>query len=227
MSKSKFYYLTGAILLASLTALLILLVQQDRVKLEVGQVLMVLAGMTSLATLGAFQRFMESGKQKSYIGSVTFDEVYVGKAISSVLQNFNPEHVKTAKYALKDVPRWEIKSSELVGEDNSLALAKLRMDLERELRRIAEYIGIDLSERRMILSNITQELESKKVLPAEWSYALRDIIDVCNRAVHGFEVPTETAATVVRTGNELLRGLYVLRNEIEANPNRFNIEGEI
>jgi hypothetical protein len=224
MSKDKLYHFIGAIVLASITALLIILVQQDRVKLEVGQVLMVIAGMTSLATLGAFQRFMEGGRRRTYLPSVAFDEVYVAKAISSELQHFNPEHVNRSRYILKDIPTWELKSSEWVGEDNSLALAKLRMDIERELRRIAEYSRIDISERRLNIFNIAQELVSNKVLPAEWLYTLKDIIKVCNSAIHGAEVPTETAATVVRIGNELLKGLYVLRSELEENPERFSIQ---
>lgn len=223
MSKDKFYYFIGAILLASITALLIVLVEQDRVKLEVGQVLMVIAGMTSLAALGAFQRFMEGGRRSINIPNIKFDEVYVSKAISSGLQHFNPEHLDRAKYKLKNAPPWELKTSELVGEDNSLALAKLRMDIERELRRIAEYSRIDISGHRLNIVNIAEELVSNEILPVDWLYTLKDVIRVCNSAVHGGEVSTETAATVVRVGNELLKGLYVLRKELEENPSGFSI----
>jgi hypothetical protein len=53
----------------------------------------------------------------------------------------------------------------LLGADNALALARLRMEIERELRRIALETQIDLSLRPFGIEALARELVGKEVLP--------------------------------------------------------------
>ena len=101
----------------------------------------------------------------------------------------------------------------LVGLDNLLALAKLRMELERELRHIAYNNQIDISSRPLGVTGIAQELLSRKILPATWLGALKEITSVCNQAVHGMEIPDDIAISVVRVGGQLLEQLRFVRNK--------------
>ena len=107
---------------------------------------------------------------------------------------------------------WDLSLGQLVGSDNSLALAKLRMELERELRHIAYNNQTDISSRPLGVTGIAQELVSRKILPPTWLGALKEITYVCNRAVHGTEVPDDIAASVVRVGGQLLEQLRSVRN---------------
>jgi hypothetical protein len=58
-----------------------------------------------------------------------------------------------------------VTAGQLIGADNALALARLRMDIERELRRIALETQIDLSLRPVGIKALARELVSKEVLP--------------------------------------------------------------
>ena len=107
---------------------------------------------------------------------------------------------------------WDLSLGQLVGSDNSLALAKLRMELERELRHIAYNHQTDISSRPLGVTGMAEELVSRKILPATWLGALKEITHVCNQAVHGTEVPDEIAASVVRVGGQLLEQLCSVRN---------------
>jgi hypothetical protein len=107
-------------------------------------------------------------------------------------------------------PPWDLSAGQLVGVDNALALARLRMDVERELRRIAGEAQIDLSIRPVGITGLARELVSKQVLPAALLGTLQEITGICNKAIHGTEVSDETAAAVVRVGAQLLEGLYFL-----------------
>jgi hypothetical protein len=58
-----------------------------------------------------------------------------------------------------------VTAGQLIGADNALALARLRMDIECELRRIALETQIDLSLRPVGIKALARELVSKEVLP--------------------------------------------------------------
>jgi hypothetical protein len=209
----RFNNLVVTLILAGITSLLILLAQTQLVKLEVLQVLMVIAGMTLLATFNSLQGFINSleNNELSIQPEDVIEASLLSESVSSVLDKFPNKHIK-------ELPSWEIKPNDLVGRDNSLALAKLRIDIERELRQIAEVSGLDIDKSLVGIPRLMDELLSKKALPIEWSYALRDIVDVCNRAIHGMTVSDDLTFKVIKTGNELLNGLYSIRQEKYLDP---------
>ena len=201
------FSLTVGGILTLITAGLLSLVAQDRMIPEIDQVLILIAGMTTVAALTAFLQSVDSSTIPSFV-HVSFNEVLVSQSLSGGLNATNTNPVDEEKGA----EPWDLSLGQLVGSDNSLALAKLRMELERELRHIAYNNQTDLSSRPLGVTRIAQELVSRKILPAIWLGALKEITSVCNYAVHGTEVPDDIAASVVRVGGQLLEQLRSVRN---------------
>ena len=201
------YSLAVGGLLSLLTAGLLFLVAQDRMTPEVNQVLVLIAGMTTVAALTAFQQSVENSASPSFV-HVSFNEVLVSQSLSEGYTIPDPSPVDGEKVA----EPWDLSLGQLVGSDNSLALAKLRMELERELRHIAYNNQTDISSRPLGITKIAQELVSRKILPPTWLGALKEITHVCNSAVHGTEVPDDIAASVVRVGGQLLEQLRSVRH---------------
>ena len=197
--------------LALLTTSLLFLVAQDRIAPEVDQVLMIIAGMTTVATLTAFQQSVENRENSTSpsVVHVSFNEVLVSRSLSEGLIEPDPFPVDGEEVAKP----WYLSPGQLVGLDNSLALAKLRMELEQELRHIAYNNQTDISSRPLGVIGIAQELVSREILPATWLGALKEITSVCNQAVHGTEVSDDTASSVVRVGVQLLEQLRSVRNK--------------
>lgn len=201
------YGLAVGSFLALLTAGLLLLVAQDRIAPEIDQVLLLIAGMTTVAALTAFQQVAENNTPPSF-AHVSFNEVLVSQSLSEGFTIPDSSLVEGEKIA----EPWDLSIGQLVGLDNSLALAKLRIELERELRHIAYNNQTDISSRPLGITRMAQELVSRKILPATWLGALNDITLVCDQAVHGTEVSDDLAASVVSVGGQLLEQLRSVRN---------------
>ena len=193
--------------LALLTTALLFLVAQDRITPEVNQILILIAGMTTVAALTAFQQSVENSASPPFV-HVSFNEVLVSQSLS---EGFTTPNSAPAEGEKVTEP-WDLSLGQLVGLDNSLALAKLRMELERELRHIAYNNQTDISSRPLGVTGIAQELVSRKIVPPAWLGALKEITHVCNQAVHGTEIPDDTTASVVRVGGQLLEQLRLVRN---------------
>jgi len=97
-----------------------------------------------------------------------------------------------------------------VGQDNALALAYLRLELERALLRVARLnlTGSMLAkEQRPPARQLAEILVHQKILPQGMLAALNEILATCNGAVHGGIVSDETALAVVSTAEEILQYL--------------------
>ena len=194
--------------LALLTGALLFLAAQDGTAPEIDQVLILIAGMTTVATLTAFQQSAENSTPPSFVHT-SFNEVLVSQSLSEGFIAPDPSSVDQEKIA----EPWDLSLGQLLGLDNSLALAKLRMELERELRHIAYNNQTDVSSRPLGITRIAQELVSRKILPPTWLGHLKEITHVCNHAIHGeTEVPDDIAASVVSVGSQLLEQLRSVRN---------------
>ena len=193
---------------ALLTTGLLFLVAQDRIAPEVNQVLILIAGMTTVAALTAFQQSVENRTSSSFV-DVPFNEVLVSQGLSEGIKATDPSSVDQEKIA----EPWDLSLGQLVGSDNALALAKLRIELERELRHIAYNNQTDISSRPLGVTSMAEELVYREILPATWLGPLKEITHVCNHAIHGeTEISDDIAASVVRVGSQLLEQLRSVRN---------------
>lgn len=136
-------------------------------------------------------------------GSITMKEIE--KLEASVERTFPPQ-VETS---MTEAPS-------LTYADPKLAIAQVRIDLERELFR--------LSWRALDRSNVTDwhtsrhidELERKDVITPHFAQNLRSFIDVANRAIHGTEIPGEVVARTASIAGDLLSTLRYKRLMYEA-----------
>lgn len=90
-------------------------------------------------------------------------------------------------------------------DDPNLALAGLRIELERRLRKIAERHGI-ISNRRGI-GLLIRDLLARNLLTREQSSILADLLPSLNAAVHGASVDPRASAWAAEVGPQLLAGL--------------------
>ncbi len=192
-----------AVLLALATAGLLFLVDRMGVFSGLVQVLMIVAGMTAIAAFTGVQRFVESRRPTPLI-TITFNEALVREGVSEGVEAFEGAPEEEEEVRKSPISPWDLSAAQLVGADNALALAALRMDIERELRRIAYENEIDVRTRPLGIVGLADELVSREILPAAWRGSLREITTVCNKGVHGFEVPDHIAASVVRVGAQIL-----------------------
>ena len=98
-----------------------------------------------------------------------------------------------------------------------LALAKLRIELERTLRRLhARTSQSTSSPRNIARGRIIQDLAVHQALPQDLAASIRDVVAICNRVLHGEEIRSQDALAVAETGGELLEGLEQLAREYAA-----------
>ena len=79
----------------------------------------------------------------------------------------------------------------------NLALAALRLNLEKEIRFVAQTENID-DYNTMPIFKIIKELDNSDVLPKGSGDAILSTISLLNKAVHGAEIEPEVAKKLVR-----------------------------
>lgn len=104
-------------------------------------------------------------------------------------------------------PRFETFSTSsaqrLIAEDPNLALAALRIDMERVLSHAVGVLVSTKETRPLTISQSTRLLLEHELISEEQSDAIRTIIQICNKAVHGAEVTAAEATEVLSLTNRL------------------------
>ena len=91
-------------------------------------------------------------------------------------------------------------------QDPNLALAGLRIEIEKRLSLLAKSYGIS-SNRPMGIGQLLRALEKEEVLTREERSILDDMVNTLNAAVHGASVDSRTAAWAIDVGPRLLTSL--------------------
>ncbi len=205
--------LAGIILLivaGALFALLYLL----RSNVQLAAVVAVLLGFVSVSAGGILRRVgdeRQSGasySDETLTPVITFAEHDITVRLSGLVGKMPPGITPQTK----QVP-WDINPFDVAGVDNALALAKVRLDIERELKRIQEE---SLPENVRFPNHIASachtvtELTRRGVLPDIVEEPLQQVLDACNKAIHGGEVSTETTLSIIRVGLYILDILHSL-----------------
>lgn len=120
-------------------------------------------------------------------------------------------HAKKAKEqhgsSLANKSRFETFSTSsaqrLVAEDPNLALAALRIDMERVLSRAAEVLVDATAKRPLTISKSIRLLLDHELISEEQSDAVRSITQICNKAVHGADVTAVEATEILDLANRL------------------------
>jgi hypothetical protein len=94
---------------------------------------------------------------------------------------------------------------EVVDYDPNLALAGLRIEIEKKLQKLAEvnYIGF----KQKGIFKLMKALTKKEVLTSDEASALSDLVGLLNKAVHGAEVEKQAANWAFDVGRRIVVGL--------------------
>jgi hypothetical protein len=95
---------------------------------------------------------------------------------------------------------------ELVHSDPVVGLAKLRIEIESRLRRLAGHGSLQSRQRRPAqnLGRIVRDLSAREVIDPPFGASLLDVIAICNRAIHGEDIRDVDARQIAESGVELL-----------------------
>ena len=160
-------------------------------------VIWLLAGMFTASFLQfSVQAFSD---RRPYQERISFDLEATSDSIAEII-TAEFEEVEPSQPREK----WEPSSEELLISDRSLALARVRIDIEKELRRLSFPL---IADNRISLSRAAEFLARAEIIPAALNSAIRDILPAANNAVHGHDVPIEQAAAIVRLGDDVVRVL--------------------
>jgi len=99
---------------------------------------------------------------------------------------------------------------ELAQVDPVVGLAKLRIEIEARLRRLAEREDPTPADRRARTQNlgrVVRDLSAREILRPSFGASLLDVIGICNRAIHGEDIRDVDAQQIARSGVELLDAL--------------------
>ncbi len=169
---------------------------------RVDGVALTLLGLLLVIPLADLIRKVKLGEFEAEIGR---DEIAKTQAKATVDLPISPEgedqvSEKRVRALLRDDPR--------------LALAKVRIELEDALKRL--YTNIAESEpdwKRLSLSRLVNELVRREILNSYRADALRDVIALANRAVHGERVEPAAAEDLALLGIRLTRELEQLNRD--------------
>lgn len=200
-----FRSIIAGLILASVTAYLLIVVGKNETISGTDQALIIISGMTTVAALSAFDRFIERNrKTSSPVDEILFDEVLISKGFVDI-ETSESSISQKGKVAVSQSLPWDVSINQLIGIDNSLALAKLRLELERELRRIAYEHGIDISTRPIGIVGMAEELVAKEILSPDSLVLLMKTNSTCNRVIHrGSKISDAATKSVVKTGVVIL-----------------------
>jgi hypothetical protein len=95
---------------------------------------------------------------------------------------------------------------DLASSDPVIALAKVRIELEKVLNRLARIAGIEV--KRTSLGMLVKTLSNHEIISSGTGKSLTEVIGICNRAIHGEAISEDSANTIVSLGIDLLEDMY-------------------
>lgn len=193
--------------LVTLTAVLLVVASEVSQQSGIRLVLFFIAGSTTMALLSLFSqgRQMAVSPRRKIL---TFNTAIVARSIDEGMRTLGP--IEGTSRTMGVEASWQLSPRRLVGQDNSLALAYLRLEIERTLAAIMSANGISAEGRWVGARQMATILAEREVLPGEIVIAVGEVVDACNAAMHGALVADDTALAVVSSGEELLRFLRFL-----------------
>lgn len=96
----------------------------------------------------------------------------------------------------------------LLDSDPVLSLAALRIEVERKLRSVAVFLGTPKSYK-LTISKLIEVIRINEMLSFEQINALRNIIDMCNKAIHGYLISKEEAMEIIELTEELNKSFSI------------------
>ncbi|WP_289355104.1 hypothetical protein [Paenibacillus sp. S-12] len=105
---------------------------------------------------------------------------------------------------------------DLAEHDHILALAKVRIELEKLVNKLYGFSNPGTS--KLPLGRLIYELSSQGVLPEKILSPLKEVISLCNRAIHSEEVRKPDAISIIDMGTWLMRVLSIFIQDYSMEP---------
>lgn len=97
--------------------------------------------------------------------------------------------------------------------DPILALAKLRIELEKIINKIFDVYQLNNTQnRQQSLLNMVRVISQHEIVPKDIIAPLKEVLTICNRAIHGEEISNKDANSVIESGAWILE---VINNAIK------------
>jgi hypothetical protein len=119
----------------------------------------------------------------------------------------------------------------LVESDPVLSLAKLRIELEKALNKLHQFaFNEKRQEKSLSAGQLIYKLDKAGILPSDISVSTREVIAICNRAIHGEDIRQQDVKSVIEVGVNLLREIvwqvkdYVLQPSKTEQINKATLE---
>lgn len=104
--------------------------------------------------------------------------------------------------------------TELAKTDPVIALAKLRIELEKLLSKLYRITHKKEEQKRPLsIGYLVSRLSTEEILPTDIAKSTREVISICNRALHGEDIRQEDAISVAESGGALLFEISFLTSE--------------
>jgi hypothetical protein len=104
----------------------------------------------------------------------------------------------------------------ILDQDPNLAVAGLRIELERRLRELGEMAGVDAS--RAAIGRLVRALEEKGALDRREISVIADLVPTLNKAVHADDLDWRAFDWAMDVGPQLLAGLDAKIRNIKGSP---------
>lgn len=106
---------------------------------------------------------------------------------------------------------------EILDSDPVLALAALRIEIERKLRLLADALALPIRNESSV-SRLIEAVRKQELLTLEQVNALQKIVGMCNKAIHGSLISQEEARKIVDLTEELNK-TFSIGYSIDFSPN--------
>jgi hypothetical protein len=123
------------------------------------------------------------------------------EVIIDVTPEFQNTSIQLLESNVRSEPEHDALARDLLDTDPALALARIRIEIERRLREMQP-----ADERPQITRGIRGTVEAlvqRGRLPAELIGPIDQVVSMCNQAVHGASVTRALAADVIQSGERI------------------------
>lgn len=107
--------------------------------------------------------------------------------------------------------------------DPVIALAKLRIEIEKVVVRLHKKTQLHRQQRRPLsIGKMVHNLTTQEILPKRLSGPVREVVSICNRAVHGEEIRERDAKAMLDVGTFVLQRFFEFSREFLLKPTESN-----
>ncbi len=180
----------------------------------VSDALIVFAGITGVTAILAFQGLAQGYTEASLPSlsppPTTFNETLVSQSLVTAQEQLPKIVSEPTDAEWREAPDrpWTLSAAALLELDPPLAMAKLRIDLETELRRITMESGNPTQRSSSNTKAMIYHLIAREVLPHVYEPSLMEVSRAANDAIHGSAISYAEASQLVKLGTQLLEQLH-------------------